>query len=97
MLTVRSDFGQTVDGSAAYQDWQLLSRRLRPIPGFLSGPGERHFLENSCDVRYADIPLPAGVALPSVEVPCNGITVSSAGLVIGGSVRSFPLFSLCWR
>jgi len=56
---------------------------------FRKGDRSRQFLEISCDVRYADIPLPAAVRFPSVEVLCNGIAVSTAGLVIGGSAALF--------
>ena len=43
------------------------------------------------DERNGDIPSHAGVVTPSVEVHSDGIAVSPAGLVIGGSFRVFPL------
>jgi hypothetical protein len=63
---------------------------------FLGFSGEPQILEISGYVRHADIPLLAGVLTPSVEVLCNGIAVSSAGLVIRDSSYLFSLFSL-WR
>jgi hypothetical protein len=63
----------------------------------LLGSTEAEFLGILSDVSYADIPPPAAVAAPSVEVPCNGITVSSAGLVLGGFDRTFPLLSFGTR
>src|ERR1700756_4217721 len=46
-------------------------------------------------VLDADIPLPAAVVAPSAEVPCNGIAVSSAGLVIGSASCSFSVSPVC--